>query len=63
MIGYLDAVIKPLVLILSKMSEHVKTLKDKNGDKTKNNKLISLCVGDDKVLEKYKTIWTMIECL
>ena len=45
------------------MSGHVKTLKDKSGDKTKNNKLISLCTVDDKVLEKYKTIWTMIECL
>ena len=45
------------------MSGHVKTLKDKSGDKTKNNKLISLSTVDDKVLEKYKTIWTMIECL
>ena len=30
LIGYLDKVIKPLVLILTKMSEYVKTVKGKN---------------------------------
>ena len=40
------------------MSEYVKIFKDKGGDKNKNNKLISLCVDDDKLFEKYKTIWT-----
>ena len=41
MIGYSDEVRQPLVLILPKMSGYVKTFKVKNGDKDKNNKLIS----------------------
>ena len=28
-----------------------------------NNKLMSLCLDDDKLLEKYKTTWTKIEDL
>ena len=63
MIGYLDEVIRALVLILSKMSRYVKIFKDKGGDKNKNNKLMSLRIGDDKLFEKYKTIWTKIEDL
>ena len=35
MTGYLDKVIRPLVLILSKMSGYVKTFKVKDGDKNK----------------------------
>ena len=30
--------------------------KDKDGDKSKNNKLMSLHIDDDKLLEKYKTV-------
>ena len=41
--------------ILPKMSGYVKTSKDEN------NKLISLLIDDDKLLEKYKTIWTKTE--
>ena len=29
--------------------------------KDKNNKLMSLRVDDEKLLDKYKTIWTKIE--
>ena len=58
MIGYLDKVIRPLDLILPKMSGYVKTFKDKSEDTNKNNKLMSLCIEDGKLLEKYKTIWT-----
>ena len=29
----------------------------------KNNKLTSFCIDDEKLLEKYKTIWTKIEDL
>ena len=43
---------RPLVLILSKMSEYVKTFKIKDGDKDENNKLMSLDIDDDKALEK-----------
>ena len=53
LIGYLDEVIKPLVLVLLKM-RYVKTSKEKN------NKLVLFQINDDKQLEKYKTIWTEI---
>ena len=62
-IGYLHKTIRPLVLIISKMSEYGKTFKVKEGDKDKNNKLISLRLDDEKLLEKYKAIWTKIEDL
>ena len=59
MIEYLDKVIRPLILILPKMSGYVKTFKVKD----KNNKLMSFLLNDEKLLEKYKTIWTKIEDL
>ena len=37
--------------------------KDKGGNKNKNNKLMSSRIDDDKLFEKYKTIWTKIEDL
>ena len=43
--------------MLPKIDEYVKTFKDKGWDNNKNNKLMSLRVDDDKLLEKYKTIW------
>ena len=57
MIGYLDEVIRPLVLILPKITGYVKTFKQKN------NKLKSLRIDNEKLLRKYKTIWTKIEDL
>ena len=54
MIGYLDNFIRPLVLIMPKMSGYVKTFKVKDGDKDKNNKLMSFRIDDEKLLEKYK---------
>ena len=57
LIGYL----RPLVLILPKMSGHVKKFKDEGEDK--NNKLMFLCIDDDMLLEKYKTIWIKIDDL
>ena len=62
-IGYLHKTIRPLVLIISKMSEFGKTFKVKEGDRDKNNKLISFRLDDEKLLEKYKAIWTKIEDL
>ena len=59
--GYLDEVIMPLVLILPKMSRYVKTFKDKGVDNNKNNKLTSLCIDDDKLSLKHKTIWTKMK--
>ena len=58
-----DKAIRPLVLIMPKMSGYVKTFKVKEGDKDKNNKLMSLGIDDEKLLEKYKAIWTKIENL
>ena len=47
--------ILPKVLMLPKMNGYVKTSKEKN------NKFLSFRIDDDKLLEKYKTIWTNIE--
>ena len=41
MIGYLDKAIRPLILIMPKMNGYFKTFKVKDGDKDKNNKLMS----------------------
>ena len=35
----------------------------KDGDKVKNKKLLSFSIDGEKLLEKYKTIWTKIEDL
>ena len=59
-IGDLDKAIRPLVLIMSKMRGYVKTFKIKEGDQKKirkNNKLMSFCIDDERLLEKYKAIW------
>ena len=63
LIGYLDEVIRPLVLILPKMSGYVKAFKDKGGDKNKTNKLMSLWIHGDNLFKKFKTIWSKIEDL
>ena len=46
MIRYLDEVIRPLVLVLPKMSRYVKTLINEDGNKNKNNKFISFFIDD-----------------
>ena len=61
LIGYLDKVIIALVLILSKMSGYIKTFKVKDVDKNKNNKLMSFHIDFEKLLRKYKTMWTKIK--
>ena len=60
---YLDNVIRRLVLILPKMSGYIKTFKVKDGNKDKNNKLMSFCMNDEQLLEKYKAFWTKIKYL
>ena len=45
------------------MSGYVKTFKVKDGDKDKNNKLMSFLIDSEKLLEKYKAIWSKIENL
>ena len=59
MIDYLDEDIKPLVLILPKMSGYVETFKVED----RINKLLSFRIDDEKLLEKYEAIWTKIEDL
>ena len=54
---------RPLVLIMPKMNGYVKTFKVKEGDKDKNNNLMSFRIDNEKLLEKYKAIWTKIENL
>ena len=57
-----DKAIKSLVLIMLKVTGYVNTFKVKDGDKNKDNKLMSFRI-DDKLLEQYKTISTKIENL
>ena len=52
LIWYVDKGIRPLVLIMTKMNEHVKTFKVVD----KSNKWMSFCIDDDKLIEKYKAI-------
>ena len=59
LIRYLNETIRPLVLIMPKMSGYVKSFKVKEG----NNKLMSFRIDDEKLLEKCKAIWTKIEDL
>ena len=61
MIGYLDKVMWPLLLILPKMSEYVKNFKDKDEDKDKNNKLMSFRIHDDELLWKTKPFGVRLE--
>ena len=49
--------------MLPKMSGYVKKFKNKSGDTNKNDKLISLCIDDNNLLEKFKNILTKIEDL
>ena len=59
LIGYLDKDIRPLVLVMPKMSEHIKLFEIED----KDNKLMSFRIDGDKLFEKYKAISTKIEDL
>ena len=43
------------------MSGYVKTFKVEEENKDKINKLMSFHIDNEKLLEKYKAIWTEIE--
>ena len=47
LIGYLGKVIRTLVLMFPKLSEYVKTLEVKDGDKDKTNKSMSFALNDE----------------
>ena len=57
--GYLDKAIRALVLTMPKRSGYVKIFNVKEG----GNKLMSFRIDDEKLLEKYKAIWTRVEYL
>ena len=61
--GYLDKVIRSLVLVLPRMIGYVKLFKVKDEDTHETNKLMSFRIDDENLLEKYKTIWSKIEDL
>ena len=61
LIGYSDKTIRPLVLIMANMSVYIKTFKAEDGDKDKNNKLMSFRIDDEKIFQKYVAISTKIE--
>ena len=63
LIGCLEKFIKSLVLILPKKRGYVKTFRAKDGDKDKNNKLMSFHTDHQKLFEKSKSTWTKIEDL
>ena len=48
---------------MPQISGYVKTFKAKDGDKDKTNKLMSFRIDNEKLLQKYKDIWTKIEDL
>ena len=45
------------------MSEDIKKFKANDVDKDKKNRLMSFRIDNEKLLEKYKSIWTNIEGL
>ena len=53
LMGYLAKVIKPLVLIMPKMNGFVKISKVKDGDKDKNNKLMSFRIDGGKNIKLF----------
>ena len=59
LIGYLDKDARPLVLIMPKMNEYVKTFKAED----ENNKLTPCRIDYEKLLQKCKAIWTKTEDL
>ena len=59
MIGYFDKAVRPLVLIIPKMSWYIKAFKIED----ESSKLTSFQIDDQKLLEKYKANWSKIEDL
>ena len=53
LVGYSDKPKRPLDLIMPKMSGWVKIFKVKDGDKEKNNRLMSFRIDNKKLLENY----------
>ena len=58
---YLDETVRLLVLIMPKVTGYINKFKVKEKDKDKSNKLMYLSIKHQKVLQKYKAIWTKIK--
>ena len=54
LIEYLDIAVRPIFLIIPKISKYVKKFNVNSGDKNKNNKMMPFRAVDEKLLEKYK---------
>ena len=50
-------------MIMPKMSGYAEAFKVKDGDEDENNRLMSFQIDHEKLLEKYKTIWSKMEDL
>ena len=57
MVGYSEKTVRPLVLVMPKISRYIKTFKVED----KKSKLIFLRIDDKKLLQKYKAIWTKLK--
>ena len=63
LIKYSDKAIRPLVFTMPELRGYVKQFKVKDGDKDKNNKLMSFRIDDENLLEKLLAVWTKTEDL
>ena len=54
LIEYLDIAVRPIFLIIPKISKYVKKFNVNSGDKNENNKMMPFRAVDEKLLEKYK---------
>ena len=57
LVGYSEKTVRPLVLVMPKISRYIKTFKVED----KKSKLIFLRIDDKKLLQKYKAIWTKLK--
>ena len=60
LIGCLAKAIRPLVLIMPKISIYIKTFTIKDRDQYESNKFMTFHIEDEKLVGKYKIIWTKI---
>ena len=57
LVGYSEKTVRPLVLVMPKISRYIKTFKVED----KKRKLIFLRIDDKKLSQKYKAIWTKLK--
>ena len=57
LVVYSEKTVRPLVLVMNKISRYIKTFKVED----KKRKLIFLRIDDKKLSQKYKAIWTKLK--